>query len=51
MGEGEISPAHSLFSAGRAAYMAKRARNTVLDGVQAVLLPLYTFRFRSRKRR
>ena len=42
-GVGEISPAHSLFSVGRAQYAAKRARETVLDGVQAVLLPFYTF--------
>ncbi|MBI5929537.1 MAG: ketoacyl-ACP synthase III [Chloroflexi bacterium] len=50
MGEGEISPAHTLFSAGRAAYFAKKARNNVLDGVQAALLPLYTWRRKSRKK-
>ncbi len=49
MGEGEISPAHTLFSAGRAAYYAKKAQNRVLDGVQAALLPLYTWRRKSRK--
>ncbi|CAG0978654.1 3-oxoacyl-[acyl-carrier-protein] synthase III [Anaerolineae bacterium] len=51
MGEGEISPAHTLFSAGRAAYLAKKAQNRVLDGVQAALLPLYTWRHKSRKRK
>ncbi|MCQ3929456.1 MAG: 3-oxoacyl-ACP synthase [Chloroflexi bacterium] len=51
MGEGEISPAHTLFSAGRATYLAKKAQNRVLDGVQAALLPLYTWRHKSRKRK
>jgi 3-oxoacyl-[acyl-carrier-protein] synthase-3 len=50
MGEGEISPAHTLFSAGRATYLAKRARNTVMDGVQAALVPLYTWRHNRSKR-
>ena len=51
MGEGEISPAHTLFSAGRATYLAKKAQNRVMDGVQAALLPLYTWRHKSRKRK
>ena len=49
LGVSEISTAQSLFSAGHATYMAKRARETVLDGVQAALIPLYT-RFASRKK-
>lgn len=43
MGVGEISPAHSLFSAARLNYMAKRTTNKVLDSVQMSLLPLYTW--------
>lgn len=52
IGVGEISPAHSLFSLGRARYMAKRAQEAVLDAVQAVTLPLYTFvRVRGNRRK
>ncbi len=43
MGVGEISPAHSLFSIGRARYLAKRAQGVIVDTAQAVVLPLYTF--------
>lgn len=43
MGVGEISPAHSLFSAGRLSYMAKRTRNKVIDSAQMALIPLYTW--------
>lgn len=50
MGVGEISPAHSLFSAGRVQYAAKRARNRVMDGVQAAALPLYTWLQRGKKK-
>ncbi|NJL93458.1 MAG: ketoacyl-ACP synthase III [Anaerolineae bacterium] len=39
MGVGEVSPAHVLFSAGRARYLAKRARETVLDTAQAAWCP------------
>ncbi len=52
MGTGEISPAHSLFSAGRARYLAKRTRDAILDTAQAIALPLYTFvRIRKRNNR
>lgn len=47
MGVGEISPAHSLFSAARLSYMAKRTRNRVVDNVQMAMLPLYTWLRRS----
>jgi 3-oxoacyl-[acyl-carrier-protein] synthase-3 len=47
LGVGEISSAHSFFSAGRALYLAKRAREAVLDTAQAALIPLYTW-FRSK---
>ncbi|PJF43551.1 MAG: 3-oxoacyl-ACP synthase [Phototrophicales bacterium] len=43
MGVGEISPAHSLFSAARLNYLAKRTTNKVIDSVQMSLLPLYTW--------
>lgn len=49
MGVGEISPAHSLFSLGRARYLARRAQNAILDTAQSIVLPLYTFvRIRAR---
>lgn len=51
MGVGEISPAHRLFSIGRARYTAKRAQNAVFDAAQAVALPLYTFVRSGRRRR
>jgi 3-oxoacyl-[acyl-carrier-protein] synthase III len=38
--EGEESAAHRLFSMGRARYLAKRARELVLDTAQAALLPI-----------
>lgn len=43
MGVGEISPAHSLFSAAGVAHAAKRTRNKVVDSVQMSLVPLYTW--------
>jgi 3-oxoacyl-[acyl-carrier-protein] synthase III len=43
MGTGEISAAHSLFSMGRARYLARRASDAMLDTAQTALLPLYTF--------
>jgi 3-oxoacyl-[acyl-carrier-protein] synthase-3 len=46
MGVGEISSAHALFNAGRT---LKRARENVLDGIQAALLPLYAWRARNRQ--
>ena len=51
MGEGEISPAHSLFSVGRARYLARRTSDAVFDGAQTALLPLYTFLYDRRKKR
>ena len=51
MGAGEISPAHSLFSAGRARYLARRTSDAVLDTAQSALLPLYTFLYQRRKKR
>lgn len=50
IGVGEVSPAHSLFSAGRVAYMAKRTRNRIMDSIQMALVPLYTWRQRNRKK-
>lgn len=41
LGVGEISAAHSLFSMGRARYLALRTRETILDSAQAALVPLY----------
>jgi 3-oxoacyl-[acyl-carrier-protein] synthase III len=43
MGVGEISPAHTLFSAEGIAHAAKRARNKVVDSVQMSLVPFYTW--------
>jgi 3-oxoacyl-[acyl-carrier-protein] synthase-3 len=51
MGTGEISPAHSLFSAGRARYLARRTSDAVLDTAQSALLPLYTFLYQRRKKK
>lgn len=51
MGAGEISPAHSLFSAGRARYLARRTSDAVLDAAQSAMLPLYTFLYERRKKR
>ncbi len=42
IGVGEISPAHSLF-----ANAVKRTRETVMDGVTAMMLPLYAWRQRN----
>jgi 3-oxoacyl-[acyl-carrier-protein] synthase-3 len=50
MGTGEISPAHSLFSLGRARYLARRTSDAVLDSAQSALLPLYTFWYGRRKK-
>jgi 3-oxoacyl-[acyl-carrier-protein] synthase III len=51
MGVGEISPAHSWLSAGRALYLAHRAVNSVQDVVQNILLQLATRRYESNKKR
>jgi 3-oxoacyl-[acyl-carrier-protein] synthase-3 len=51
MGTGEISPAHSLFSVGRARYLARRASDVVLDTAQSALVPLYAFLYQRRKKR
>jgi len=51
MGTGEISPAHSLFSIGRARYLARRASDAVLDTAQSALVPLYAFLYQRRKKR
>jgi 3-oxoacyl-[acyl-carrier-protein] synthase-3 len=51
MGSGEISPAHSLFSAGRARYLARRTSDAVLDTAQSALLPLYAFLYQRRKKK
>lgn len=48
MGVGAVSPAHELFSGARMSYMAKRARNRVVDTVQMAMVPLYTRLNRSR---
>jgi len=50
IGTGEISPAHSLFSLGRARYLARRTSDAVLDSAQSALLPLYTFWYGRRKK-
>ncbi len=51
MGTGDISPAHSLFSLGRARYLARRTSDVVLDTAQSALLPLYTFWYQRRKKK
>jgi 3-oxoacyl-[acyl-carrier-protein] synthase-3 len=51
MGSGEISAAHSLFSAGRARYLARRTSDAVLDTAQSALLPLYAFLYQRRKKK
>jgi 3-oxoacyl-[acyl-carrier-protein] synthase-3 len=51
MGTGEISPAHSLFSVGRARYLARRTSDVVMDSAQSALLPLYTFLYQRRKKK
>jgi 3-oxoacyl-[acyl-carrier-protein] synthase-3 len=51
MGTGEISAAHTLFSVGRARYLARRTSDAVLDTAQSALLPLYTFLYQRRKRK
>lgn len=51
MGVERESAADALFAAGRARYMAKRAQNAVMDGVQSLLLPLYTWRRGRKKKR
>ncbi len=50
MGSGEISAAHSLFSVGRARYLARRTSDAVLDTAQSALLPLYSFLYQRRKK-
>ena len=51
VGAGEISTAHSLFSVGRARYLARRASDAVLDTAQSALLPLYTFLYQRRRKK
>lgn len=51
MGTGQISAAHSLFSAGHARYLARRTSDAVLDTAQSALLPLYTFLYQHRKKK
>ncbi|MBI5958649.1 MAG: ketoacyl-ACP synthase III [Chloroflexi bacterium] len=51
MGSGEVSPAHSLFSVGRARYLARKTSDTVLDTAQSALLPLYAFLYQRRKKK
>lgn len=51
MGTGTVSPAHSLFSMGRARYLARRTSDAVLDTAQSALLPLYTFWYERRKKK
>ena len=51
MGTGEISAAHSLFSAGRARYLARRTSDAVMDAAQSALLPLYSFLYQRRKKK
>ena len=50
MGAGEISAAHSLFSVGRARYLARGSSDIVLDTAQSALLPLYAFLYQRRKK-
>jgi 3-oxoacyl-[acyl-carrier-protein] synthase-3 len=50
IGAGEVSPAHRLFSIGRARYLARRTSDAVLDTAQSALLPLYTFWHQRRKK-
>jgi 3-oxoacyl-[acyl-carrier-protein] synthase III len=51
MGTGEISAAHSLFSAGRARYLARKTSDAVLDTAQSALLPLYSILYQRRKKK
>lgn len=51
MGTGEISAAHSLFSVGRARYLARRTTDAVLDSAQSALLPLYSILYQRRKKK
>jgi 3-oxoacyl-[acyl-carrier-protein] synthase-3 len=51
MGAGEISAAHSLFSVGRARYLARKSSDMVIDTAQSALLPLYAFLYQRRKKR
>lgn len=51
MGTGETSPAHALFSVGRARYLARRTSDAVLDSAQSALLPLYSFLYGRRKKK
>ncbi len=51
MGTGQISAAHSLFSLGRARFLARRASDVVLDSAQSALLPLYAFWHERRRKK
>jgi 3-oxoacyl-[acyl-carrier-protein] synthase III len=51
MGTGEISAAHSLFSVGRARFLARKTSDAVLDTAQSALLPLYSILYQRRKKK
>lgn len=51
MGTGTTDLAESLFSVGRARYLARRASDAVLDTAQSALLPLYSFLYQRRKKK
>ncbi len=51
MGSRDEDLAETLFSLGRARYLARRASDAVLDTAQSALLPLYSFLYQRRKKR
>ncbi len=51
MGTGTSDLAESLFSVGRARYLARRASDAVLDTAQSAMLPLYSFLYQRRKKK
>lgn len=51
LGTGEVSPAHTLFSLGRARYLAKRTVSALQDAVQNFMLNLQMRRYEARKKR
>lgn len=51
MGSREEDLAESLFSLGRARYLARRASDAMLDTAQSALLPLYSFLYQRRKKK
>lgn len=50
IGEGEISPAHALFSVGRARYFAKRTVGAVQDLAQNAVLAMQMRRYNGRRK-